>query len=255
MHHSFFRGNSDPNVDLNRNFPDYFMENDVPRELETVAVMNWLREINFVFSISFHGGALVVSYPYDNKNPISQSNPSNENLSDDDDVFKHLSKSYVGVLQQDAIIGQCSREEYIEPGITNGAKWYPITGGMQDYNYFNGVFELTIELSCPKFPEPTALLTYWNSHKDSIIRILDETRRGIRGRVLTINKLPVPYAEIYVKNRIHNVFTNNEGYFWRLLLPGSYVIKVNIPNVTTQFFPVQVPLNTGYVDVELVLNI
>ena len=40
-----------------------------------------------------------------------------------------------------------------EDGITNGADWYSITGGMQDWNYrFAACNEVTIELSNVKTP-------------------------------------------------------------------------------------------------------
>ena len=53
-------------VDLNRNFPDYFIDNDVVREKETRAVMDWISNKQFVLSANLHGGVLVANYPYDN---------------------------------------------------------------------------------------------------------------------------------------------------------------------------------------------
>jgi hypothetical protein len=60
-----------------------------------------------------------------------------------------------------------------EDGITNGAKWYPVCGGMQDFNYLEtNCFELTIELGCTKFPPGKELLGYWVENKDALIKFI-----------------------------------------------------------------------------------
>ena len=53
-----------------------------------------------------------------------------------------------------------------EQGITNGAAWYPLTGGMQDYNYvWYGCMEVTLEISCCKFPPSHELRKYWEDNQ------------------------------------------------------------------------------------------
>lgn len=51
----FGRNNSN-NYDLNRNFPDQFVQITDPLQPETIAVMNWLKTYPFVLSANLHGG-------------------------------------------------------------------------------------------------------------------------------------------------------------------------------------------------------
>lgn len=53
-------------LDLNRNFPDYFVTNQAEVQMETKAVMDWLKRFQFVLSANLHGGTMVANYPYDN---------------------------------------------------------------------------------------------------------------------------------------------------------------------------------------------
>ena len=81
--------------DLNRNFPDYFKQNNKRSQPETEAVKEWLSKIQFVLSGNIHGGALVTSYPFDNTpNSIFSSVLSSPSLTPDDDTFKHLAATY-----------------------------------------------------------------------------------------------------------------------------------------------------------------
>jgi len=59
-------------IDLNRNFPDQFevrKDDDAAlvrnREPETLNMMKYIAENDFVLSANFHGGSVVASYPYD----------------------------------------------------------------------------------------------------------------------------------------------------------------------------------------------
>lgn len=141
-------------------------------------MIKWIARIPFVLSANLHGGALVANYPYDSGSQEFVANPSPDN-----DVFKMLALTYsnahphmhLGEPCPPLIKGSKSfREERFPDGITNGAAWYSVPGGMQDYNYLHSNdFEITLEIGCTKFPNASDLPDYWLENREPLLRFIE----------------------------------------------------------------------------------
>ncbi|XP_053213451.1 carboxypeptidase D-like isoform X2 [Panonychus citri] len=227
-HGSVGRGNAHGR-DLNRNFPDYFTPRDTLPEPETRAIQEWSRKTPFILSANLHGGALVASYPFDNF-PQGTSRKSVRNSpAPDEDVFLHLAKIYSfnhRVMHQGKPCPGLGETSGFPNGTTNGAHWYPLVGGMQDYSYiWEGCMELTLELSCCKHPYSHELSQFWFDNKQALLTYLGEAHRGVRGLVKDIHGNVVSKALFMVKGRNISFKSSDKGEIWRILLPGTYTIE------------------------------
>ncbi|KAF5270611.1 hypothetical protein FQA39_LY01349 [Lamprigera yunnana] len=213
--------------DLNRNFPDYFKQNNKRTQPETEAVKEWVSKIQFVLSGSLHGGALVASYPFDNTPNSLFQNYAAPSVTPDDDVFKHLALVYSSNHAKMSRGVSCkSSTPGFKQGITNGAAWYPLTGGMQDFNYvWHGCMEITLEVSCCKYPPAQEMPRYWEDNKMSLIKFLSEAHRGVHGFVMDENGNPLEKVSLKIKSRDIGFQTTKYGEFWRILLPGIYKVE------------------------------
>ncbi|XP_046719096.1 carboxypeptidase D [Silurus meridionalis] len=217
--------NNSNNYDLNRNFPDQFQTITDPRQPETIAVMNWAKSYPFVLSANLHGGSLVVNYPYDD----DAEGIGRYSKSPDDATFKMVALAY---SRENPLMYKghpCKDvkeypDEYFKDGITNGAAWYNVPGGMQDWNYLNtNCFEVTIELGCVKYPPAEDLPHYWEHNRRSLLQFIHQVHRGVKGMVTdSKDGTGIPNATITVEGIDHPISTNKAGDYWRLLVPGTY---------------------------------
>ena len=54
-----------------------------------------------------------------------------------------------------------------------------VVGGMQDYNYvYKGTFELTLEISCCKYPPERDLPKLWDQNRDALVAYLQNAHMG-----------------------------------------------------------------------------
>ncbi|XP_037533421.1 carboxypeptidase D [Nematolebias whitei] len=228
-----YKGRNNSNkFDLNRNFPDQFVTITDPRQPETQAVMEWVKSTPFVLSANLHGGSLVVNYPFDDdKERIRGSHYSK---SPDDEVFKQVSRAYSEenpLMHNGHPCENLYPQEYFQDGITNGAEWYTVPGGMQDWNYVNtNCFEVTIELGCIKYPWANDLPKYWEQNWRALLKFIQQVHTGVKGTVTDFRDgSGIPNATISLKGINHNITTAQTGDYWRLLVPGTYSVTATAP--------------------------
>lgn len=243
--------------DLNRNFPDLdrilfgdkrncgslghirrhgpnnhiqAVKSKLKLEPEVKSVMEWMEQYPFVLSANLHGGDIVANYPLDDScTGRREFSPSPDNA-----VFQYLALSYSQfhpVMRKQGETPACKDmgSQLFPDGITNGAQWYPLAGGMQDYNYLHtNTFELTLELSCIKMPPESELESYWHDNVNSLLNYITKTHMGIKGLVQDAETGEgIPNANIQVKGIDHDITSAADGDYWRLLVDGIYRVTAS----------------------------
>ena len=251
------RANSN-GLDLNRNFPTWDHLNFTKAQLldkrasETRAVINWILDNPFVLSINFHDGTVVANYPYDD----SDGPPSgHKSVTDDDAVFIDLAKTYANhhrTMYKGK--GLCDQDNF-PGGITNGAEWYVVAGGMQDFNYlFSNCFEITVELSCCKHPTQDNLMTEWENNQESLVKYLLKVHQGIKGHVKDQQGRLIANATIHVQGIDKPVKSTKTGEYWRLLRPGKYQIHAKHQKSQSQVISVTIEDESTVKEIDFVVK-
>merc|ERR1712183_834153 len=252
--------NNANDVDLNRDFPDLNQvvyegaeENnhllrgadfDHRIQPETESVIKMIMDNPFVLSANMHGGDLVANYPYDESKGDS---PTEYSESPDDKTFRTLASVYASnhPRMSNPRTPGCDSEENEfakQGGITNGAAWYSVGGGMQDFNYLgSNDFEITLELGCDKYPPRESLEGEWLDNKASLMEFMWAVHRGVKGMVRdAATGEGLQGARVHVRNITredrftrrnsdidHDVTSARGGDYWRLLTPGEYEVIVD----------------------------
>ncbi len=104
---------------------------------------------------------------------------------------------------------------------------------MQDYNYWRyGCYEITLEISCCKYPSASKLQEIWLENQKPLLQYLKIANTGVRGIVTFFNGQPASFLTVSIASREPYFKTNSFGEYYRILLPGTYSIQLMI-NCTT----------------------
>jgi hypothetical protein len=127
-----------------------------------------------------------------------------------------------------------------------------VKGGMQDYNYWSvGCMEITLELSCCKFPHPSELEELWLDNKKALVDYLKFANTGVKGVVSFEDGQPARFVSVKIDSREPYFKTNEHGEYYRILLPGTY--KLSLMLDCDIFFETDIQVPTGALP--LVLNL
>eukprot|EP00898_Chlorokybus_atmophyticus_P003374 jgi/Chlat1/4037/Chrsp26S04096 len=237
-------------VDLNRDFPDQFLGPKAVEDCqpETRTVMQWSLTQHCTAGASLHEGALVANYPWDG----SSDKGTHYAACPDDAAYRALALAYSRAHP----IMHVSKE--FKDGITNGAAWYPLYGGMQDWNYLvAGCMELTIEVDDHKWPQPSVLPQIRNEHHPAMVATMKwVAKAGVRGKVQVLvdagdglSQLTAAQGfNVTVSGIDHMVVVHHaRGYYHRLLAPGTYNVTIAVDGAVSQTREVVVQKEQGAV--------
>ncbi len=205
-------------VDLNRNYPLPAGTHPVT-EQENVHFMNHATSNHFVVSINYHGGALVMNYPWDYTYTLA---PDDEALQ-----LQSLEYSTRNLPMYNGAFPQ---------GITNGAQWYVITGSLQDWSYDRtDCVDITCEVSNIKWPSNSSLPGYWEDNRESMIAYVLGARAGITGVVTDAETGQPLDATITVVGIDKPVGTDPaHGDYYKILHDGTFDVMVEATGYVTQ---------------------
>jgi hypothetical protein len=205
-------------TDLNRNFPNLSSQGSVTAgiEIENQHVMKFQAGRKFSLSANFHGGTIVANYPWDStydRHPL-------------DGLVQELSLGYAELNPE----MRSSRE--FPQGITNGADWYVVKGGMQDWScFFYNDLQITLEVSHSKWPSYSDIPGFYVSNRDSMIYYMKQVHRGAGFKI----KRPNISGTVSIK-QLSPVKTDMGSYafssseFYKVLPEGQYSYTLNEKN-------------------------
>jgi Zinc carboxypeptidase/Secretion system C-terminal sorting domain/Carboxypeptidase regulatory-like domain/Ig-like domain CHU_C associated len=246
--------------DLNRNYPDnqnigringnsgntsrlHYSSTGGVYENETQAFMKFEESKSIVLAANFHGGTELVNYAYDNT----------YSLHADQDFYENISVEFATNAQTNSpgdptyMTIDEDAGTFPSPGVTNGAAWYVVYGGRQDYmNYYRHAKEVTIELSDTKWISGAQLPNLWNYNKQALLDYIKQANYGFQGIITDESGNPVIAKISIARDALNSWVTSNSdlGDYYKLLEAGTYTVAYEAPGYTTQNINVTVTDNT-----------
>jgi hypothetical protein len=207
-------------IDMNRNYPDPHSSahpDGNSYQTETQWFMQLAETYPFTMAANYHGGAEVMNYPWDNTKTRHA----------DDAWWQYVSREYANLCH--AVSSSYMTDQ--NSGITNGADWYMIGGGRQDYmNGYRQCREITIECSTTKNPSASQLPTFWNYNHNAILTYMEQCLNGIHGVVRdAYTRQVISGATITVQSHDDEysiVSSHDAGDFHRPIKGGGWTLSI-----------------------------
>jgi len=218
--------------DLNRNFPDIISDSQSTasgREIETQAVMAFQATRQFSLSANFHGGTIVANYPWDSKYDLHP-------------LDKFVQELSLGYSERNPEMHSSTE---FDNGITNGAAWYVVRGGMQDWSYvwFNDL-QITVELSHVKWPSYSEIPGFYKSNRDSMVYFMKQVHHGAGfkfARAGVSGTVEIKQTSPEVKSLGSYAFKGSE--FYKVMPEGEYSFTVKEKSKSAKTISVRVEKN------------
>lgn len=213
-------------TDLNRNFPDPLDPGDMP-DPENEAMIDFMRDRNFVISANFHSGAEIFNFPWDRW--LSR-------IPADSVWFYHIGRRYADTVHNYSVP---SYMDGYSDGVVRGAVWYILYGGRQDFvTYELHGREVTIELDITKETPAAQLPLLWDYNYRSFLGYLENAFYGIHGRVTDKDTGQPVRAKIYIaghdKDSSHVYSDSLYGSFVRMLSSGTWDLSISAEGYETE---------------------
>lgn len=178
-------------------------------------VKNLILNQGFTLSVVLDGGSLLTTYPYDK--PVQ--------TVENEETLKYLANVYSNNHPK-MHLGHpgCpnNTDENIPGGVVRGAQWHGHMHSMKDFSVTYGHCpEITVYTGCCKFPLAKELGAIWHDNQRSLLSMLVEVHKGLRGKVTDHDGNPIPRANIILNEGVR-VPTSEAGYFHILLAPGPH---------------------------------
>lgn len=225
-------------VDLNRNFSREWSDaysiygTTAFSEPESLAVSEYSLAKKFTTGITLHSGAVIVNMPFDYGKESLGIHPAENALVE-----------YMGLAYAEAgtpafyTNPDILTSTYVYHGTINGGDWYVITGSMQDWSYLDaGCLDYTVEIAESKYPMyPEDIEEPYSYNRDSLVAFIKKSGYGVYGRVtdgadpangIAGVKITIPGGDLVI-------YTDSEGYYHRLLMPGTYDLTFELSGYST----------------------
>lgn len=219
-------------VDLNRNFPDMTRDresNPTGREIENQHLMKFQASRQFSLSANFHGGTIVANYPWDSKYDLHPL----------DGLVKDLSRGYAELNPE------MRTSDEFPGGITNGAAWYVVRGGMQDWSYvWHNDLQITVELSHQKWPNYSEIPQFYKDNRDSLIHFMKQVHRGAGFKISRPNiQGTVEIVQIGPESKNLGSFAFKGSEFYKVMPDGEYTFTIREKNMSPKSMNLRVEKN------------